>query len=233
MNAPDQRTTATASGSRKCRRFALALLAGAAMVNAAGCATAKVSNVTTSQAAVPAPSEILVDVGLVQGLESEQYGSALQLEDGLRADMLQRLAKAGLVAAPFSLQAVKINPGAAVLHVAITQADRGSFVKRVVIGFGAGKAKLQVNADLETLAGQAMTAFNTAADSGQKPGLILPGSVALATGKLVHLVIGGSIDVATNVHGGFSRSVKETSSAIVDQVKSYYQAAGWRVAAES
>ena len=57
--------------------------------------------------------------------------------------------------------------------------------------------------------------LNTYSDSGFKPGLLLPGGIALATGNAAHLAIAGGLDVAFNVRGGLQQPVKHTSSAIV------------------
>jgi len=127
------------------------------------------------------------------------------------------------------------RPGAAVLNVSVVAADPGSLVERFVVGFGAGRAQLAVKADFESTdsaGAHAMTAFDTSSDSGYKPGIILPGGIALATRNIIHLAIGGGIDVAANVNSGLGGPVGKTASAIVSQLRKYYMSVGWHWPAE-
>lgn len=199
-----------------------------ALLALAGCAGARVSNIATSTVPGAPPTEILVAVDASQTADSAQSKVAAQVAGKLQSSLVDRLIHSRVTAEPFIAQTS--HPGAAILHVSIVQADPGSFIERFTIGFGLGRAKLQARAELERADGDgapALTAFDTASDSGMKPGLILPGGIALATGNAVHLAIGGGIDVAMNLRGGLARPTTSTASAIVAQLKKYYIAEGW------
>src|SRR5262249_27210336 len=138
------------------------------------------------------PVEILVDVSTEAFAAAAQANVAETVRADLQADLVKELTAARVFAEP--LRAVTQQAGAAVLHVTITAADPGNAVKRLIIGLGAGRAELQAAAELRmpSAAGDSpLVAFNTSGDSGRKPGLIVPGGIALATGKAVHLAIGG------------------------------------------
>jgi hypothetical protein len=198
------------------------------VVALSGCVRAKVSNVAAMQPAGPAPSEILVAVDATPTTNRAQAEAAHRLAPELQSDLVERLTRARVTAEPFVPGSS--HPGAAILHVSIVQADPGSLVERVVLGFGLGRAKLQTRTELESAdetRGRALAAFDTSSNSRMKPGLILPGGVALATGDAIHLVIGGGIDIAMNMRGGLTRPTTSTASAIVAQLKKYYASSGW------
>jgi len=194
----------------------------------AGCATAHVDSTTYSSPGSTRPVEILVDVGTAAFKDVAQANAAETVRTGLQADLLKELTADRVFAEP--LTAGTQHPGAAILHVMITEAAPGNAVKRLVIGMGAGRAELQAAAELRipSAAGDSpLVTFNTSSDSGMKPGLIVPGGIALATGKAVHLAIAGGIDLALNAQGGFDRPLKATARTMVDQVKKYYGSVGW------
>ena len=200
----------------------------ALLIGLAGCAGAAVSNVAVVQPSGPPPSEILVAVDAAPMTDATQTHAAQQVASKLQSILVNRLTAARVTAEPFVPGSS--HPGAALLRVSVVRADPGSFVERFIVGFGLGHAKLQANAELETADGSrgtSLTAFNTSSGSGMKPGLILPGAVALATWNPIHLAIGGGIDIAMNLRGGLARPTSSTASAIVAQLKKYYTAAGW------
>lgn len=193
-----------------------------------GCA-ARVTEVTSVQASGPPPFEILVDVDVASGLDAADAKVAKGVSDELQSNLIEQLAASRVTAEPFVAGAR--HPDSVVLHVSITKADPGNLAERFVIGFGVGQAKLQARADLESTdmpGAYSITAFNTSGDSGYKPGLIVPGGAALATGNAVHLAIGAAAAVATNANGGLDKPTKATATAIVGQLKKYYVTVGWQ-----
>ncbi|HTH99468.1 MAG TPA: DUF4410 domain-containing protein [Acidisoma sp.] len=194
----------------------------------AGCAGAHVSDIASTRAVGPPPREILVDV------ETGPARNAAEAEDEqaaarqLRSDLMRCLVKAGLAAQP-AAPGLSV-PGAVRLHVALTRVDPGSRAKRLVIGFGAGRARLEARAELlpaGSAAAMPLTAFDTSSDTGMKPGLILPGGIALATGNAIHMAVGGGINLALNLQGGLAQTSAHTATAILDELRIYYRGAGW------
>lgn len=194
-----------------------------------GCSAARVTESASSGVATSSPPvEILVDVSAVPGADDAQGEVATEVAGPLQSALLEKLTASRITAEPF-VSGTR-HPGAALLRVTITRADQGDAIKRFVVGFGAGRAELQVAAEFErsdsTVAGS-MTAFNVSSDSGKKAGLIVPGAIARAARDAVPLAIGGSIDVASSVHGGLSKPVQKTSTAIVGELEKYYARVGW------
>ena len=202
---------------------------GALLTALAGCASVRVADVVSSNAAGSPPAEILVEVRAATTLQGAQPTVAQQVAATMESDLVARLRKAGISSAPIAPEG---HPqGAAILHVSVVEAEPGNALERVVIGFGVGRAKLDIKADLqstEAAGAHPMTQFEASSHSGFKPGLILPGGVALATHDAVHLLIGGTIDIATNIHGGLQKPIKNTTTAVVDQLKKYYSSVGWQ-----
>ena len=209
----------------RCYRGSLRnLLVGGILAVLTGCG-ANVSRLTSSLTPLPPPSEILVAAGPYQDGQGEL---AQQVSVSIQKAVVERLTKAHITAEPYVPN--QTHPGAAILQLGVTQADPGSLPARFLIGFGVGKAELRVNAALvpsDKPDAAPVLGFDTAADSGIKPGLIVPGAVALGTGRVVGLAVGGGIDVATNIRGGMARPISQTAAAIVKQLKTYYASAGW------
>ena len=191
----------------------------------AACAGASVTSVSEAAAHAPPPREILVEVDAPPPAPADDRATARSIGSALGRDLVKQLDAAHLAAS--ERPPGTLARGDAVLHVDVTLADEGSRLKRVVIGFGAGRARLTATASLESAAGASLTRFDTASDSGMKPGLLLPGAVAGATGNLIHLAIGGGVDVAMNMRDGLAAPTQHTAGAIVKQLKTYYAAVGW------
>ncbi len=195
----------------------------------AGCAGARVTDVTSAKPAGRPPVEILVEVTAFPATDDAQAKIGPELADKLRSDLVERLTKAGVSAEPFVPGTT--HPGAALLHVSITEAEPGSYMERFIIGFGLGRTDFRAKADLEsadTAGAYSLTAFDTSSGSGRMmPGLILPGALALATRNLLPLAIGGGIRVATSFRGGLDGDARETAAAVVKQLKTYYASVGW------
>jgi hypothetical protein len=194
-----------------------------------GCTSAKVAETARTAPVGAQPLEILVDVSATPPSEAKRAKVVRDVSSTLQSSLVKELTAAHIAAEVFVPGAP--HPGAAVLHVTVTEASPGSTLERFVVGFGVGRAQLNATAELRV--GDAtggtlpLNAFNTYSDSGFKPGLLLPGGIALATGDAAHLAIAGGLDVAFNIHGGLQQPLKHTSSAIVKQLKKYYGSVGW------
>lgn len=178
---------------------------------------------------MPQPRELLLDVmgtpDISGSYSALQQATIASLEKELTEELknsklLVRIASTG-----------GDGSGATVLRVIVTAADPGDAAKRLIIGFGAGRAEVQVRADLEQVGSRSdrreLVAFTTYSDTGHKPGLLLPGGAALATGDVVHLAVGGSLVVVGNTRSGLNQPIHRTARAIVAQLKAFYAAAGW------
>ena len=110
-----------------------------------GCASVRVADVVSANAAGSPPAEILVEVRAATTLQGAQPTMAQEVAATMESDLVEHLRKAGISAAPFTPEG---HPeGAAILHVSVVEAETGNALERVVIGFGVGRAKLEIKAD--------------------------------------------------------------------------------------
>jgi hypothetical protein len=221
-----ERTEVRTRRSNASMKHAFAIAAMAVVLG--GCASVRVSDVVSAPVPAVRPAEILVEV--INGLTANDplAQAADKVAFNLQTALLQKLTRAGLTVEP--LASGKGRPDAAVLRVSITEAKPGNALQRFVIGFGVGRAELLARTDFGRPTGPmkgSMSAFNTSSGSGFKPGILLPGAIALATRDVVHLASGGAVGVSANFRGGLEQAVRATTSAIVSQLEKYYVTVGW------
>lgn len=222
-NSLDHSTTPAREREPQARGRALPALT--ALLLLAGCTGAKLDHVAQAPVHAPTPpATLFVDVALTPEVGSD--AGAYKVAMALQADLVKRYRKAGLLAYP-AADTPRL-PGAAILHVRISRADPGNRVERLIVGFGAGRSTLRTDASLD-VTGEASPAlsFSSSANSGRKPGLIMPGAIAAATGNLSHLAIGGGLDLLLTGRSGLMREADRTASAIVRQTQHLYNDAGW------
>ncbi|MCQ8277550.1 DUF4410 domain-containing protein [Acetobacteraceae bacterium KSS8] len=191
----------------------------------AGCAAAHVDDLERNVTSLP-PRTLAVVVAsstMAQAVADPAISRAIP---DLQAALLANLSKAGV-------SAILATPGVPVqgpeLYINVIAADPGNMVARTVIGFGAGRSRLNVAialVDHRQAAGPDL-AFNVDADSGRKPGLILPAGIAIGTANALHLAIGGAADLALNLRDVSSQDVRHTANAIAKHVVAYYREVGW------
>lgn len=166
---------------------------------------------------VARPDMIVVEVTAPSSQDAARQAAADRLEGRLVKDMR----KLGLPATR--------DPGAgahtAHLDLRIVDYRRGSEAARMLVGFGAGKSALTVTAKLSTPDGTRGFALDAHTDSGIRPGLILPGGIAAATGDLAHLAVGGAVKAVTSVNDGSSGDIRRISRKVSRQVADYYRVA--------
>nr|WP_278986197.1 DUF4410 domain-containing protein [Sphingobium yanoikuyae] len=190
-----------------------------------GCASVAVRDIRMTAAHQrPAPGALAVHVALAQDIQADPDAAKAALR--LQACLVEAYRDAGLFASVASSGAP--SAGDAMIRVRIIRADRGSQAERLLIGFGAGRSALLTKASFEVAgqAGAAMT-FSASAKDGRKPGVILPGGVAMATGELSRLAIGGGLGLLMESRSGLDRGAKRSAAAIIKQTRLLYRASGW------
>jgi hypothetical protein len=120
---------------------------------------------------------------------------------------------------------------ALVLKGQFLKIEKGSRLKRMTIGFGAGTAELRVQAQVYqvTDSGLRSLAEGRVTRVGSKmPGMALPlaggavfGTVATAA------VISGSINVAREVKGAIDDETSQIAKEIAERARKYYEQQGW------
>lgn len=181
----------------------------------AGCAGARITGFTAVGSTATAPETIVVDVAVPASSDRTLRDVAAKLENRLVKDMRKRGLPAISTARPGSVPATRLD-------LRIVDYRRGDEVARMLIGFGAGKSAMTVAATLVTPGGSSFT-LDARAHSGARPGLILPGGVAAATGEVMHLAIGGTIRIAAGLHDGGGGDIARISRVVSRRVAAYYK----------
>jgi hypothetical protein len=205
----------------------LAALAVAALF-LSGCATSTATGVAiaASRATASAPRAVAVKVAVSPELRSDP--SAGEAADLLQYALLKHYEKAGRTIAPDGA------PAPALVHVRIVRADGGNQMQRMLVGFSSGRSSPQTDTTFQ-LSGQDTPAlsFSSSTKSSRKPGLILPGAVAAATGEASRLAIGGGINLLVPGRAGLRNEAERSAKQIVKQTRQLYLASGWQWPSDS
>jgi hypothetical protein len=138
---------------------------------------------------------------------------------GLSASLTALLTEHGLTAAPAG-QAPDL-----ILRCLVTDARSGSRFKRMVVGLGAGKARLQLQVSLidPRINQQPVLSFETASTTGSSPGAAIPVGPGGAIGA-----VGGAYGFYKGTKAGLPAEEAQTEKKIDGQLKIYFTAQGWK-----
>ena len=214
----------------------------AAAVVLMGCAGASVDSTRLVPEDLPKPSIILVydftvdPADLEDADASAEAPSAEELELGrataasLSEQLVAKLQEAGIPAARESeLKPARRN--AVLIRGQFLDVDKGSRLKRVVIGFGAGSSKLEarVQAYQALEGGTRRIAEAEAVATGSKmPGMAIPvaGGAAAGTAAVAAGVSGG-MNIAKETRGGMDADAGHMAEQIAERIIAYYERNGW------
>jgi hypothetical protein len=202
-------------------RFWLAAPIAAALL-ITGCASSKATDVAFASTPVAeTPRTLAVEVAVSPELAGDP--DAREAADGLHYALLKRYRDAGLDASEAG------GAAHAIVHVDVTKADRGSQMRRMLIGLGSGRSSLQTRTTFRVAGGgDPAMRFASSTKSSRKPGLILPGAVAAATGEVSRLAIGGGINLLIPGRAGLRNEADRSAKLIVRQTRELYRSSGWR-----
>ncbi len=111
--------------------------------------------------------------------------------------------------------------------------EEGDRAKRIFIGFGKGSSELRTHVAgyLVTFAGYRLLGSRKVATAGgKKPGLIVPGIVAVATGSPVGLIVRSVIGVKDEKKKGsetLEGAAKRTADEMAKELKAVFRRQGW------
>jgi hypothetical protein len=198
--------------------------ASASLLLLAGCAGTKIDNLAMTPTNAPTPRMLLVDVDVAPGMEGQPL--AREAAGKLQAKLLERYAREGVTVA--AADGRSNRPTAAVLRVKIDRAEGGNKLKAFAIGFGAGSSSLRTSAVLEVpgTRGPALR-FDSRTTANLRPGFILPGGIAAATGETAGLPISAGLGLFSVTRTGLGRDVDRSAKRIVAETKDHYVRVGW------
>ncbi|MBO1358306.1 DUF4410 domain-containing protein [Acetobacter sacchari] len=200
-----------------------------ALLTLGGCAGTTVSHrepgAVAPFAALHSPDVVFVEV-------TGPDASASRADATLASSLIPALRQAGV---PAALQMPGApDPGSPILRVTLARVDAGNALERTMIGFGAGRSSLSARIRLDDprrVDRAPATAFDVNADSGRRPGLILPAAVTLGTAVPIHMAIGGGLDLLLGRRRGTDADLRNAARAITRETLACYKAMGWSVEA--
>jgi hypothetical protein len=200
----------------------------AAGITLAACAGTKVNDMVIHAAPslVPTMAPHTIEVQVLAGEGPSQFlarhagttADEAEAVAGLSAGLALLLAQHGLTTAPTG-QAPDL-----ILRCLVTDARSGNKFKRIVIGLGAGKARLQTQVALidPRLNQQPVLSFETASTTGGSPGAAIPIGPGGAVGA-----VGGAYGLYKGYKSGLPLEELQTEKKIEGQLKIYFAAQKW------
>ena len=181
------------------------------------------------------PNDVVVDTlgsefGRSTSPSSEDVQQARQVAASLSTQLVSKLLARGINAARATR--ARVAPvNAMVLKGEFISIDKGSRVKRMVIGFGAGSSELRVRAHVyqATPYGLRRIARAEAKATGSKtPGMAVPVGAGAAAGRAASsAVVSGGMNVAREVRGGMDADAGRLADEIADRAEAFYKRQGW------
>jgi Domain of unknown function (DUF4410) len=211
--------------------FGKTLLVMAAGLSLAACAGTRVNDLvaTATPSPIPLAAPHTVEVQVSGGEDASQFSARhagtpadeAEAVAGLSAGLASLLAERGLTAATAGQSPDLI------LRCVVTDARSGSKLKRIVIGLGAGQARLQLQVSLidPRINQQPVLSFETVSTTGKSPGAAIPVGPGGAIGA-----VGGAYGLYKGSKAGLPLEEVQTQKKIDGQLKTYFAAKGWTYA---
>lgn len=223
--------TAAAQARRKRtagRRPALTL--AFVLVLLAGCGRARLSQEVTAPAAGPPPTRLLVMTDTRPAIAGGVDPSlATRTATTLTRTVVEGLQQNGIPAEIATTGGAATD--AARLSLALRRVEEGSRLQRNVIGFGRGQSRIEVTARLHpagaTAVPQGLLAFQGAAHSGYRPGLVASAGAGLAAQGAMAVVGAAGVGIAEARGRGPDKDLRDLAEAVVERTVAYYRSAGW------
>jgi hypothetical protein len=161
----------------------------------------------------------------------EEIAEGMKLGDQIASELVTQINDMGLNARQASPE-TKPQINDIVLRGYLLSVEEGSGVKRVIIGFGAGKSSLStlVEGFQQTAEGQRKLGSATVDAGGNKsPGMVLGVATFLATKNPAGLIINGGMQAYGAASGSntVEARAKATAKEIADALKQRFQEQGW------
>jgi hypothetical protein len=230
-------------------RFGLALLVAASV---SACATAKMTSKQSEigNEKIARPDRIYVydfvatptdlapeDVSTAQYAAPSAPQSAKEIEAGRKlgslvaTNLVAKIQAMGLPAAE-ATAATTPKIGDIVIRGHFESIEEGSAGKRVVLGFGSGKAELKTAVDVYQMTAIGLRKLGSGSiDSGggKSPGVLVPLAVTVATANPIGLVVGGAIKASGEISGRdtIEGAAERTASQIATELKGGFTRQGW------
>jgi hypothetical protein len=215
-------------------------------VTGVACATARIDSAQTVDRQLPRPGVVLIyDFAVTpEDAVADTFGSefsrpanaskdvaeARKVADVLALETQKKLLAKGINAA--RADHTTIPPlHALLLKGEFVSMDKGSTLKRMVIGFGAGSTELHVRAQVyqATEHGLARISEAEASASGSKmPGMAVPVGAGAAAGRVAtSAVVSGGMNVVKEIRSDLAADATRLADEIAGRAEAFYKRQGW------
>jgi hypothetical protein len=216
------------------------------LVLVAGCATSKITDSSNNigNRKIAKPGHIVVyDFAATAadlGSEAGQYASAPQtpeeiatgrkLAASVATQLVSEIEEMGLPARRDSGRGPDV--GDIVIKGRFESVDEGEAGKRILVGFGSGKAELRtaVQGYLMTENGlRKLGQGEVDSGGGKSPGLLVPLAVTVATANPIGLLVGGAVKASGEISGRdkIEGAAKRTAETIAERLEERFKEQGW------
>ena len=238
----------------KLQRLALGVSGVVMVIALAGCAKTSVQpEQETSMANLPAPSVVLVhkfsvnmnEVSTTQGLygkavdameqestSQETKQLAQDVSDSMADELVKQINGLGLPARRASRDG-DVPPNALVITGYFVDIDAGNKARQLVIGLGAGQAKIDTQVQVLSPTGggyRTLLEFKTHADSGEMPGAaVTMGAGAAAQGGLTAGMAAANVAVGgvKAYRGAMGAMASRTADKAAAYLSKFFASEGW------
>lgn len=170
------------------------------------------------------PKRLIVEAGVAPGAAPASDALLEHAARQVRLDLTRRLEKEGFEILDVASSQAPADAG--VLQVLLIDADPGSRMRRMLIGFGAGRASIEASVRfIPAPSAEPQLSLTAQSLSRRRPSLILPIGIAAAGGSAGLAPLG--LSLIAEGRAGLDREVRRLNSEILDQMKATYRSSNW------
>jgi hypothetical protein len=199
-----------------CIKLALRMLALSAVLLLAACAGTKVDNFVSS-----APTTLAAPPHSVAVIVEAPHNASVDVrrtQAVLAKQLSEKLASRDFTVVP----AGEVSD--LILRCRILEARSGNKALRLLVGYDAGMAQVQVDVALVDMSGRQLMGFQTRSTTGSMPGAVAGLMFPVNTAFDLATAGGG---IAMGINQDLAERIGETSYRIDSQLQGYFQRQGW------
>ncbi|MCU0587660.1 MAG: DUF4410 domain-containing protein [Syntrophobacteraceae bacterium] len=202
--------------------------------SAMGCASATSQRTgrLVEKGALPRPAVLLIydfSVAPDGARPSEEIQRGQAIAQSLSEEVVTKLEAVG-IAARRATDSTSVPLHALVVKGQFVTINEGSRAKRMLIGFGAGSTRLEVEVQAYQMTRSGLrriTEVQGGARGNRMPGIVLAGGMAPAVGTLTPVLTQGVAGVVREVRGGIGADIDRLAEQFAYKTVAFYHRQGW------
>lgn len=208
---------------RNIRRLPM-LFACAPLLLAGACGGARITDLAQGPAPAQPPTRLIVEAGVAPGADPTSDVLLEHAARKVRLDLTRRPEREGFEIVEVASAQAPADVG--VLQVLLIDVDPGSRTRRMLIGFGAGRASVEASVRfIPAPLSSPQLSLSAESLSRRRPSLILPIGMAAAGGSTALIPIG--LSLVAESRAGVDREVGRLNAEVLNQLKATYRSSHW------